>query len=284
MSSERSARLLAGLLAGVLSTLLLQPLEVVKSRMQARGPSEPQRTWAMVVHVWRTGGARALWAGALPSMVRLAGGIALYFLFLGETEAAVRSAFGPLSGVAAATTNFILGGLSRALAMMLFCPVTVLKTRAEVQGMQTGGGGLLSDLTHLARSEGRAGLFAGLVAALVRDVPYSGLNLLLLRWLHNVPIVAMMPAAIRSAAAGAAAASCATLLTQPADVVRTQQVLQTQKDKRAGACAVLAGIYASGGLRALYTGAPARLAQRAAQQALTWGVFELFVGGASQGG
>ena len=284
MPTDRAARVLAGLLAGVLSTMLLQPLEVVKSRLQARKPSEPVYNAAMVAHVWREGGARALWAGAIPSMVRLAGGIALYFLFLGETEAAIRSAFGPLSGVTAALANFALGAVSRAMAMTVFCPVTVLKTRAEVRGGQGGRGGLLRDLAHLAHTEGRAGLFAGLGAALLRDVPYSGLNLLLLRSLRGTALVAGLPVAVQSAASGAAAASCATLLTQPADVVRTRQVLLTQKEKRLSAAAALAEVYKTGGWAALYVGAPARLAQRAASQALTWGVYEAFVGGVTGGG
>ena len=274
---DRTSRMTAGLVAGLLSALLLQPLEVVKSRLQVRKPSEPKGSVPMLAHVLREGGAAALWAGVTPSIVRLAGGIALYFFFLGETEVAMRSAFGALTGGWAALANFALGASSRAMAMVVFCPITVLKTRAEVRGSSQGG--LFRELADLARTEGSAGLFAGLGAALLRDVPYSGFNLLLLRSIRGSPFVVALPSAIQSAAAGAAAASCSTLLTQPADVIRTQQVLSTQKDKRLSSLTVLAQIYRTSGPLALYAGVTARVAMRAVQQALTWGVFEALVGG-----
>jgi|UniRef100_A0A7S3B4D8 solute carrier family 25, member 38 len=208
--------------------------------------------------------------------------------------------FGHLTGVKAAFATFTLGACSRAMAMVVFCPVrhpisnpslhgippvamprgqiTVLKTRAEVRGTSGCQRGLLGALAHLARTEGSAGLFSGLSAALLRDVPYSGLNLLLLRMLLENRLIALLPPASQAAAAGATSASFATLLTQPADVARTQQVLRAQKEKRQGTATVLAQVYRAGGLPALYVGGTARVATRAVQQAITWGVYEAMVG------
>ena len=54
----------------------------------------------------------------------------LYFVFLGEAERAARAAFGELRGAAKGALDFALGGGSRTAAAFIFCPITVLKTRA----------------------------------------------------------------------------------------------------------------------------------------------------------
>ena len=73
LMSDRHVRLLAGLLAGLLSTILLQPLEVLKTRLQGRGSGEPRTYRAMLTQVLNEGGVCSLWAGAIASVVRLAG-------------------------------------------------------------------------------------------------------------------------------------------------------------------------------------------------------------------
>lgn len=269
---------MAGVLAGLLSTILLQPLDVAKSRLQSRKITDPAGYLGMIAKLWNEGGVRLLWAGSLESIVRLAGGISLYLLVLGESEAMLLVMFGALTGVTGAMANLVLGGLSRALVMIVFCPITVLKTRAEVRG-SAGKPGLLRKLLHLARTEGMSGLFAGLSASLIRDVPYSGLSLALHRALAAGALYSYLPSSLRSPAAAATAAFLATLITQPADVVRTHQVLSlaSKREPNESAAAVLAKVYRSGGSSALYTGVTARVLMRAMQQTISWGVYEVLM-------
>ena len=280
--ADRSRRAAAGLFAGALSSLLLQPLDVIGTRMQmaaaTRGHASMLRT---VREVWADGGARALWAGTFPSTLRLAGGIGLYFLFLGEAEHAARRAFGELSGMLQTLLDLALGGGSRAFAVVLFCPITILKTRAEQHGSQRGG--LLEELARIARVEGRGGLFAGLGASLARDVPYSAVALALFRWLQTqFRLVAggWLPATAIATLAGAASGTFATMATQPADVVRTQLVLGARdKDNTLGMRAILLGLLRSRGPGALFVGWSARAVRRMLMQALTWSIFQAVVGG-----
>ena len=268
--APRSTRVVAGLVAGTLSAVLLQPFDVVKTRMQT---GVHGNLMSVAATIWRNEGAATLWAGTVPATVRLAGGIALYFVFLGEVEAASKKLVGHLSGTAAALRDFLVGGISRGMAAALFCPITVLKTRQEAG---EGTGSLMTQLMELSRSEGTGGLFAGLGASLARDVPYSGLSLALLR-LFRTPLLGLMPGAIVGALAGCASAAMATMLTQPADVVRTEIVMQSAKDKRLSSLMVVGHILRTRGPGALFVGATARLTRRMLQQAFTWAVFEAVV-------
>jgi solute carrier family 25 protein 38 len=269
---HRSQRVYAGLVAGALSSVLLQPLDVVKTRMQTRRSSGGALSVAFALV--QDEGLRSLWAGWVPSTVRLAGGIALYFLFLGEVETVSKQLLGALSGTAALLRDFLVGGVSRGLAAALFCPITVVKTRQE-EGV-AGAGGLGTQLVRLAQVEGLAGCFAGLGPSLLRDVPYSGLSLALLR-AFRTPLLGLLPGTLVGALAGCASAACATVLTQPADVVRTEVVLQGRKDKRLGSLQAIGSIVSARGLSALFVGATPRLARRMLQQAFTWAVFEAVV-------
>ena len=284
---RRATRALAGLLAGLLASIVLQPLDVVKTRMQSRAHLGRMTLGAATMAIAREEGVRSLWAGTTPSAIRLAGGIALYFVFLGEFETLSRSAFGELNGWHAACRDFLLGALSRGVAGTIFSPITVLKARAE-EGAISAGAGLGSQLQTLWRS---GDLFVGLVPALLRDVPYSGVSLFLLRFLRERLVGLLggaLPLSLVGVLAGSGAAIGATLLTQPADVLFTQQVLRGLKHDGGaakghpapadGILAAAAELMRSRGLQGLFSGASARLARRVLQQAMTWGVYEQVLG------
>lgn len=291
--SQRMARATAGLLAGLLTSIVLQPLDVVKTRMQTRPGLADRNVLSVALEIFHTEGRRGLWAGTGASAVRLAGGIALYFLFLGEFEQLSKRLLGEsLPAWAMAARDFGLGATARGVAGALFCPITVLKTRAEEGLIKSASGGLLGQLWALATSEGLAGLFAGLGPSLLSDIPYSGLSLLTLRlfreWLTQLT-GGQLPPAIIGGVAGAGAAFCATTLTQPADMVRTALVVRGARGAAAAAKenSGLAGAGAAGGLAtalqlirskgvgSLFAGTQARIVRRMLQQSFTWAVYDL---------
>ena len=76
---------IAGASAGLVSSLALQPFEVVKTRMQAhklRPGSLNKSMFATAGCVVRDEGVRGLWAGVTASCIRTAAGAGLYFLVL----------------------------------------------------------------------------------------------------------------------------------------------------------------------------------------------------------
>ena len=75
---------------------------------------------------------RGLWRGTTPTVLRLGMGAGLHFCFLDSIKAALerRQPDGKLTSMDA----FVAGGLSRAGAAIISCPVTVVKTRMEYGG------------------------------------------------------------------------------------------------------------------------------------------------------
>ena len=64
---NNSALLLAGIVSGAAASVLTQPLDTAKTRMQANlGVLEYATATSSIRTLWREGGVRVLWAGLLP--------------------------------------------------------------------------------------------------------------------------------------------------------------------------------------------------------------------------
>lgn len=291
---RRVATVVAGAASGVTAAVLLQPLEVAKTRQQAHAAEglKASRNLAGVLRaVARREGVRGLWAGVGASCWRLAGGVGLYFVVLDEAERAARRAFGEATGAAKALQTVAVGAASRSLAAAALCPLTVAKTRLEYAAASGRAyTGTLHALGSIARHEGARGLWSGLGATLLRDAPFSGIHLLMYRSLsaYATGTLGLEASTPLTAACGATAGSLATMITHPPDVVRTRLQLRAAatgtnarrlaavaaRHPRGAAPTTLAGIVAVEGVWALWTGATPRVLRRALQQAITWSLFE----------
>ena len=276
--SKGTTSFIAGSSAGLVSALALQPFEVIKTRMQAhrlRAGSLPKGMFATAGCVVREEGVRSLWAGVSASCVRTAAGAGLYFLLLERVTRELNERF-PMgkdaSSTAVGARTFAVGAASRSLAATLLCPVTVVKTRMEYASMSGAKyAGVTNALWTIGRNEGARGLFSGLGSTLLRDAPFSGLNLVMYTQTR-----AMMSAAaeaqgremtpLDTLVAGAIAGGFATFATHPPDVLRTRAQLKGATSFRR--------ILAEEGMRALWVGSTPRIARRTLQQALTWSLYE----------
>ena len=112
-----------------------------------------------------------------------AAGAGLYFLLLERVTRELNERF-PMgkdaSSTAVGARTFAVGAASRSLAATLLCPVTVVKTRMEYASMSGAKyAGVTNALWTIGRNEGARGLFSGLGSTLLRDAPFSGLNLVM---------------------------------------------------------------------------------------------------------
>jgi solute carrier family 25 protein 38 len=292
-------RFLSGASSGTLIAALLQPLDVIKTTMQSsrlRAPLAPPPSALSVAAGLRArGGTLALWAGLSPTVIRVFFGAGIYFSGLH----ALVDALGPAGGALGA---FGAGVGARFLAALALSPVSVVKTRME-DGMAGGplaGLGTWRALRLVARTEGAASLYSGLLPTLVRDAPYSGIyfaafSALKGAWRAGPGAGAAPPLdAAGTFCAGLAAGALATAVTHPADVIKTRLQLQPAGGRFVDG-AVLANevraLVRAEGVGGLFAGLLPRVAKRATTTALTWTLFEVLlkrmgveVGGGGGGG
>jgi solute carrier family 25 protein 38 len=165
-------------------------------------------------------------------------------------------------------------------------PFTVVKTRMESGAFQYRSVG--SALGSILRTEGARGLARGLGPTLARDVPFSGLYLAFYDLLKaevtvlsfsftssitcpQTPswVAASSPAAAHMTA-GLGAGILASLVTQPADVVKTR----LQLGQASSVTAAVTSLYREAGLAGFASGLAPRMLRRSVMAALAWTLYE----------
>uniref|UniRef100_A0A669C0L4 Solute carrier family 25 member 38 n=1 Tax=Oreochromis niloticus TaxID=8128 RepID=A0A669C0L4_ORENI len=157
---------MCGSLSGTCSTLLFQPLDLVKTRLQTLAPKVGM--FSVFINVIKTEKFFSLWKGVSPSFVRCIPGVGIYF----STFYSLKQHFfldrAPNAGEAV-----LLGAGARAVAGVSMLPFTVIKTRFE-SGFYSYAS-VPGALRSMYETEGIRALFSGLTATLLRDAPFSGI-------------------------------------------------------------------------------------------------------------
>ncbi|XP_076447325.1 mitochondrial glycine transporter B-like [Babylonia areolata] len=268
LSSPVMKSFLAGALSGSLSTLLLQPLDLVKTRLQS--PVYIGTNTGMmhvVINVVRQEKFLALWNGVWPSLMRCAPGVGLYF----GTLHYLRSNFGSLNPKA--LESLCMGMTARSIAGVLMLPITVIKTRYESGAFKYRG--LTSALVVTYKAEGFRGLYSGLAPTLLRDVPFSGIYLMFYTRLQLYTKPSMVGGGMEPLVDfcnGVMAGALASIVTQPADVIKTNIQLHPKKHRHLKQ--VLIYIYQKRGLGGFWRGIVPRTLRRTVMTAMAWTVFE----------
>merc|ERR1719309_1552480 len=129
-------------------------------------------------------------------------------------------------------------------------------------------------LNSILCAEGLRGLTRGFGPTLARDVPFSSLYLafydLLKKEVTSNTRLASISPEVAHMAAGLGAGLLASLVTQPADVVKTQMQLGKQRK----ISSALASIYREGGVSGFAVGLAPRMLRRSVMAALAWTVYE----------
>ncbi|XP_014103938.1 PREDICTED: solute carrier family 25 member 38 isoform X4 [Pseudopodoces humilis] len=242
-----------GSISGTCSTLLFQPLDLLKTRLQTLQPAVNGSGRAGMVtllfRVVRTESILGLWKGVSPSFARCIPGVGIYFstlyvmkqkFFVDRSPTALESVF--------------LGATARAVSGICMLPVTVVKTRYE--SGRFGYGSVYGALKSIYQTEGFRGMFSGLTATLLRDAPFSGIYLMFYTQTKNLTPQGIL----------------ASLATQPADVIKTHMQLSPQKYHRTSQA--IAFIYKDFGLVGFFRGGVPRVLRRTLMSAMAWTVYE----------
>ncbi|KAI4833102.1 hypothetical protein KUCAC02_016020 [Chaenocephalus aceratus] len=238
---------MCGSLSGTCSTLLFQPLDLIKTRLQTL-----QKT-------------------AKPGAPRV--GMFNVFINVIRTEKFFSLSTTSWSARPTLERQFVLlGAGARTVAGVSMLPFTVIKTRFEsgCYNYVSVAGALKS----VYETEGVRALFSGLTATLLRDAPFSGIYVMFYSQAKKA-----LPEEVSSSAyaplvnfsCGMAAGVMASLATQPADVVKTHiQVSPSHWSTTNAICY----IYREHGMAGFFRGAVPRSLRRTLMAAMAWTVYE----------
>ncbi|KAK9711974.1 Mitochondrial carrier protein [Popillia japonica] len=262
---------MAGSFSGTCSTLLFQPLDLVKTRLQNPAVVSGRSGAGMITifsNIIQKEHITGLWRGMTPSLSRCVPGVGLYFSILDYLKSSffLDKAPGPLESIC-------LGVVARSISGIILIPMTVVKTRFE-SGVY-GYNSVANALREIYRTEGVKGMTCGLLPTLFRDAPFSGLYLMFYTQTKLLVSDDLLNSAYRSPihfTCGVTAGILASVVTQPADVLKTK--MQLYPNKFNGLWSVVVYVHGKYGIRGYFKGIVPRMLRRTLMTAMAWTVYE----------
>ncbi|KIW71130.1 hypothetical protein PV04_03334 [Phialophora macrospora] len=172
--SPASIETIAGLSAGLISTIIVHPLDIIKTRLQVDTSSHPllNSSRAVFRDILRNEGPTrlaALYRGLAPNLVGNSAGWALYFLWYRKAQDVIRNLRGYTPGQQLTSVDYLTASFaSGILSAILTNPIWVVKTRMlSTSSAQTGAyPSMIHGLRAIYRTEGVRGFFHGLTPSL----------------------------------------------------------------------------------------------------------------------
>ncbi|KAI7285192.1 hypothetical protein KC345_g1823 [Hortaea werneckii] len=265
----------AGFTAGVVSTLVVHPFDVIKTRLQIEqnektrpgGSLRVMRSIAQeaALHGGHTGATkmqdviRSFYRGLMPNMIGNSVSWALYFMWYGNIKDLVRSARG--SGTQLNSSDYFLAsGMSGILTAVFTNPIWVIKTR--MLSTARNAPGAYRSIAHgsyeLYRTEGVRGFYRGLLPSLF-GVSHGAIQFMAYEQLKNKWALKR-----KGGQAGltnfdflylsAASKMFAGSITYPYQVVRARLQLYDARERYKGAMDVVRQVFQREGVTGFYKG------------------------------
>lgn len=281
--------LVSGGTAGLVSAFTLQPLDLLKTRLQQQQREVAGYKTTLGRELRKLTKIRDLWRGVLPSTLRTSIGAGLYFTMLSQTriylaslkavrESSKSSVLPKLSHAENLATGFVV----RALVGVFTMPITVIKTRFEssmynYNSMYEGFEGIYGQ----GDKRSVRNFFKGTVATLARDCPYAGLYVLFYEGFKNDLFPTLLSglysderyfSSINNSAAAICAASVSTTITAPFDAIKTRLQLDTAQQSILRVTKQI--VQEPGGIRNLFNGLSLRLGRKGLSAGISWCIYE----------
>eukprot|EP00042_Codosiga_hollandica_P034301 m.239386 g.239386 ORF g.239386 m.239386 type:complete len:286 (+) comp54371_c0_seq1:76-933(+) len=268
--------LVGGVTGGIVSTMILHPIDLVKIRMQVERNRSQATMREVLRSVYRQLGWRGFYNGVTPNMA--ASGVAwgTYFFQYNTIKLHMRShateKLSPLQHISAAM-------LAGAGSMVVTNPLWVVKTRmcSAPTWAQLPYRGIWHGLKTIFQSEGLAGLYSGMVPGLIgvshgacQFVVYEELKHFVnqKRGLHSEAKLETVDYLWTSAVSKAMAVA----ITYPYQVVRARLQLASQEHR--SALKICRELYRFEGAAGFYKGLTANLLRVTPATAITFVVYE----------
>lgn len=282
--------LVSGATAGLVSAFTLQPLDLLKTRLQQQQLEVFGYRTTITKEIKKLANIKDLWRGVLPSTLRTSIGAGLYFTILSQ----LRTYLASLKKINTRLSSSVLPKLShaenlatgfvvRAIVGVFTMPITVIKTRFELSiytysSMYEGFDGIYRDGTPSFRN-----FFKGTYATLARDCPYAGLYVLFYEGFKNELFPSILAplggdlyiGTVNNTALAVLAASVSTTLTAPFDAIKTRLQLYSGALKAPTFAQVTKQIMLEqGGAKNLFNGLSLRLGRKGISAGISWCIYE----------
>jgi solute carrier family 25 protein 38 len=279
-TTKPAKHLYAGFLSGLTSAILLQPLDLIKTRVQQSKGSTITSSLKEVTSIG------SLWRGTIPSALRTSVGSALYFTTLNAVRGSLahsRVSRGDSSLLPKLSMheNLLSGAAVRGVVGFVTMPITVIKVRYESSFYKYTS--MLHAVKSVYSSHGLGGFFYGYGVTFARDAPYAGLYVLFYEkskealngLFPSVEKRSVSTAAIINSSSAAFSAGLATTITGPFDTIKTRVQLDPAKYRSFWRAAKL--IARHEGFLSLFDGLSLRLTRKAMSAGISWCMYEELV-------
>ncbi|KAG7458099.1 hypothetical protein MATL_G00234520 [Megalops atlanticus] len=274
--------LAAGVSGGVMSTMVLHPLDLVKIRFAVSDGLELRRKYNGMFHcmksIWQLEGIRGLYQGVTPNIWGTGASWGFYFFFYNAIKAFNKE--GRQSELSAAE-HLVSAAQAGVLTLCLTNPVWVTKTRLVLQynadPSRKQYKGMLDALRKIYRHEGIPGLYRGFVPGLI-GTSHGALQFMVYEELKRgynkykkMPSDAQLTLAEYIAMA-AVSKIFAVAITYPYQVVRAR--LQDQHNNYSGVIDVIRRTWRNEGAVGFYKGMVPNLIRVTPACGITFVVYE----------
>ncbi|EGX49969.1 hypothetical protein AOL_s00076g610 [Orbilia oligospora ATCC 24927] len=267
----------SGLAGGIVSAIVLQPADLLKTRVQQSHDARLIPTVRAILS--GPNPISTLWRGSIPSAIRTGVGSGLYFATLNIFRKTVHNS---TSTKPSTVTNLLTGSAARVFAGFVMMPITIIKVRYESTFYS------YNSIPHACRDifakEGVRGFFSGFGATAIRDGPYAGVYVSfyeaskgVFRRLYSsgerVGVVDHeQSAALVNLSSGLTAGVLATAATNPFDALKTR--IQLFPETYTNLWVAGRKVIGEEGFMALFDGLGLRMGRKALSSAVMWTAYE----------
>eukprot|EP01041_Mallomonas_annulata_P013958 gene13958-29709_t len=224
-----------------------QPFDTVKVRMQVH-PGEFSSPVQCFYRTFVGEGLTALWRGSLPAFLGALSENAVAFAVNEELKRIFHMRGSPLPE---SILPFFTGGVTGFCTAFALCPADVIKCRAQLSRAVGGSDRFRDIVSSTLKSEGLAGLYTGINAQIMRDIPFYcfffGTYHVTCQYFKKHKV----PDSLTYFMAGGIAGQVGWAVSIPADVVKS--IIQTSS-KPTTITATIRQIIRTRGLRGFYNG------------------------------
>ncbi|XP_067913957.1 mitochondrial thiamine pyrophosphate carrier [Heterodontus francisci] len=221
----------AGSVSGLLTRVLINPLDVIKIRFQLQierlSLLEPAAKYHGILQatstIFREEGLRAFWKGHVPAQLLSISYGAVQFVSFEFLTKFVHNAM--MYDSRNPFMHFVCGGLAACSATVTVQPLDTLRTRFVAQGEPKVYRSLWHAVATMYRKEGSLSFYRGLTPTLLAVFPYAGLQFAFYNIFHRISEWAMTPGCtgkgnVENLVCGSCAGVISKTVTYPFDLLK----------------------------------------------------------------